>query len=38
MNNYTIDFQDRGALVVDSKNVLIHYPVTSLDEKLLGSK
>ncbi|MEK6733921.1 MAG: hypothetical protein AABY27_02305, partial [Pseudomonadota bacterium] len=54
MNNYTVDFQDRGALVVDSEKgqvqavvnypelkdeiaLPVHYPVTSLDEKLLGT-
>ncbi len=54
MNNYTIDFQDRGAVVVDLENgqaqavvnypelrdeiaLPVHYPVTSLDEKLLGT-
>ena len=54
MNNYTIDFQERAAVVVDLKNgqaqavvnyqelkdeiaLPVRYPVTSLDEKLLGT-
>ncbi|MHA1865243.1 MAG: AAA family ATPase [Candidatus Heimdallarchaeaceae archaeon] len=54
MNNYTVDFQDRGAIVVDLENgqaqavvnypelkdeiaLPVRYPVTSLDEKLLGT-
>jgi len=54
MNNYTIDFQDRGAVVIDSErgqvqavvnypelkeeiDLPVRYPVTSLDEKLLGT-
>jgi len=52
--NYAIDFQDRGAVVVDLKNgqsqvvvnypelkeeiaLPVRYPVTSLDEKLIGT-
>lgn len=54
MNNYTIDFQDKGAVIVDLENgqtqavvnypelkdeiaLPVRYPVTSLDEKLLGT-
>ena len=53
MNNYTIDFQERAAVVVDLQSgqaqavvnyqelkdeisLPVRYPVTSLDEKLLG--
>lgn len=53
MNNYTIDFQERGAVVVDLDgqaqavvnypelkdeiSLPVRYPVTSLDEKLIGT-
>jgi len=54
MINYTVDFQDKGAIVVDLENnqtqavinypelkdeiaLPVRYPVTSLDEKLLGT-
>lgn len=54
MNNYAIDFQERGAIVVDLKDgktqavvnfpelkeeiaLPVRYPVTSLDDKLIGA-